>query len=109
MGGKAAVVRWERGHVRTVVSGSGAMAGGGGESSAFEGDGAGDDVFHAAGFFLFGRRGRWILAGLDLPEHRSGHSQAQKPSGRADIRGSERELETESRTSASVFAARRIA
>ncbi len=45
----------EWGNVRAVVPWGGAVAGRCRESTAFEGDGTGDDIFHAAKLFLLGR------------------------------------------------------
>ncbi len=74
------------GDVWAFVSGSGAVAGGGGESSAFEGDGSGDDVFHSAEFFLCGRDMGFVVDRMDLGQHRLGCAREEKSAGASDLR-----------------------
>src|SRR5258708_4013669 len=109
MGGAAAVVGWKCRNVRAVVPWGGAVAGRCRESTAFEGDGAGDDIFHAAKLFLLGRIVRWLVAGLGLDEHRAGCAEKEKPTRTAHACRGESRVETGARAHGGFFASARIA
>src|SRR5882762_6250605 len=78
MGREAAVVRRQRRNLRALLSRRGAMASRGGKSTAPESHGAGDDVFHAAQFLLLRRRVRWLVARMDLEQHRARYSETKE-------------------------------
>src|SRR6266849_8056936 len=105
MGREATLVRRERRHVWPFLSRRGAMAGCHRKSATPESHGAGHDIFHAAQFLLLRRRVRWLLARLDLDEHRAGSSPAQESVWPEDLRRGRANLEARTRTLAEFSAA----
>src|SRR5512143_3641615 len=87
MGGDATLVEWCSRHVRLVVSGSRAVAGGGGEASAFESHGSGNDILNSAELFLCGRHVGYVVDRVDLGQHRSRFTLEKEFAGAKD-RGS---------------------
>src|SRR5215471_17904637 len=104
MGRRAAVVRWERWHLRPFLSRRGAMACCRRKSPAPQSHGTGDDLFHTAQFLLLWRRLRRLLAGLDLVQHRAGHSQAQESARTKNTRRTDSRMEARTRAHAEVSA-----
>src|SRR5215470_17525983 len=109
MGGPAAVVRWECRHVWALLSRRGAMAGGGGRSTASESHGAGDDILHPAKFLLFGRLVRWLVARVGLDEYRTGRTGAKEARRAKNGQGSRGNLAARTRAHGELFAAARLA
>ena len=87
VGGTAAVVQRRRGDLRPLLSRRGAVAGGGGASAVTEGDGAGHDLCDSGELLVLGRRVGWLVARLDLVEHRARPAPADRRGGAAHGRG----------------------
>ena len=87
------MVEQSGGNVWTFLSGGCAVAGSGGESSPLEGDGAGNDVLDAAELFLRGRHVGHVVDGMDLGQHRLGHSGEEKSSRPTHVSRGSRQME----------------
>src|SRR6267154_3025006 len=108
MGCQATMGRRKRGHLRTLLSWCGAMARRGGKSTAPESHGAGDDVFHAAQFLLLRRCVRWLVARMDLEQHRARYSETQESCRAANSRRSCGNVEARACAHGNVSAAARL-
>src|SRR5215471_2814658 len=90
MGCQPTVVEWRSGNVRSLVSGRGAMARCGSESSSPESHGSGDDFLQSAEFLLR----RWnvgpVVDRMDLGQHRMGYAREKELARATHARGGSR-------------------
>src|ERR1700687_5696763 len=98
MGRRSTMVEWRGRHVRPVLSRRRPMARRSGEPTSPQSDGPRNDFLDAAQFFLLRRRLRWLLAGLDLVQYRSGGKQEETSTRPRELQRSSRILEAGTRT-----------